>query len=284
VGIKVGCPDQICEPWVYPEDCCNACVDPEDWELFDQWWKAITEWLFYETGNRFPGKCDVESEPCPPCGCRCVDYCGCGPWDTIDLGEAFCQPVCAPNGDPCLEFVFPNEDGTETIYDSDSGLWKLRPDLRTVEWCQPFTMSCGSMWPEQDHCDKPWTVRATVGCPPPDLLLLGAARFICEIIKDCKGEDSCLPDGVRSITRRGITADIGPGFEETINFDTSGTGIPLLDTALRTWNRRQNQPTTFFVDPIKRLEKNRNHRGKGCEDNWTWWGVLKPMPVGSCGE
>jgi hypothetical protein len=190
----------------------------------------------------------------------------------MSIEDAFCHPVCVTDGVPCLEFVFPSAepDGEPTILGPDSGYWEMRPDLLTIDWCQPFTNQCGSMWPGQDHCDKPWTVRAMIGQDPPGLLLRGAGQFVCEMLKECRGLDNCLPDGVRSITRRNITADIGPQFLETIDFDTQGTGIAILDTALREWGC-SSLAVRDYRNPLDRIHQQRRQV-------WTWRGKLKATP------
>ena len=174
-----------------------------------------------------------------------------------------------------MEFVFPQgiDDGLK-IVGPDSGYWELLPDLLTVDWCKPFTNQCGGMWPEQDHCNSAWSVRAMIGKAPPKLLLQGGTKFVCEIVKDLKGLDNCLPDGVRSVTRRNITVDIGPQFEETINFDTQGTGIPSLDFALRRWGCDQ-VPVRASYDPMDGLRQERR-------EVWTWRGKLNPTPPSIC--
>lgn len=260
-----GCFPEICEPWPRPELCCNdVCVTDEDELLLEYWWDAVTQWLYDATCQQFPGCCPVEVEPCPPCGCNSA--CGCGPWATIDLSEAFCHPVCVTDGVPCLEFAFP--DG-ETIGPED-GVWQLLPDRYTVDWCEPPGY-CGG-WPSND-CKDPWTIRAVVGCPPPKLLLEGASRFVCELIKECKGQDNCLPDGVKSITRRGITVDVSPGFEETINFETKGTGIPILDIALRDYGCPKT--VVKHIDPLAKYDQQAGL-------TWSYRPRLNPTPP-SCG-
>lgn len=269
-----GCFDKPCKPWEQPEDCCDLCEDEDNQALYDMWWEAVTEWLYVETCGRYPGCCPVEVEPCPPCECKCLNYCGCGPLATLDLGEAFCDPVCVEDKKPCLELVFPQADGSEVLIGPDDGVWTLRPDLHTLDFCQPLPSdSCSGFWPGQDHCGKPWTIRATIGCEPPKMLALGAAKFVCEIVKDCLGKDSCLPDGVRSITRRGLTMDVGPQFEETINFDNKGTGVPALDFALRTYGDCGDQFHVF--DPLAKLHKEHQRV-------WSFRGVLCPELVSFC--
>lgn len=276
--IQAGCFDKPCKPWTPPPNCCDACEGEEADALFDAAWEWVTEWLFCETCYAFPGCCPVETEPCPPCECMC-DYCDCGPWGVIDLDRAFCHEIkVTEDGVPCLEFVFPQEDGTEkiinaTTVDPDTGRkhFKLRPDLLTVDWCVPFkTSGCGSSWPANDHCD-PWTIRATLDAEPPKMLLLGAAKFACEIVKDCQGKANCLPDNVRSITRRGLTMDVGEELSETISFDNAGTGIPILDIALRRWGCDAQSLAAHF-DPLAKLDEQYRR-------TWSFRGVLAPTPV-----
>lgn len=265
-----------CTPWTMPDpDCCDACDTPEAEALFAQWWEAVTGWLYSATCGRFPGVCAVETEPCPPCGCLPHTYCHCGPWAEIDLSGAFQHDLIVTNGVPHLEFVFPQgENQDDLVLGPDSGQWQLRPDLLTVDWCTPFRAGdCSSSFPSNDHCDSPWTIRGWTGANPPELLLLGASKFVCEIVKDCQGKESCLPDGVRSITRRGLTMDVGPQIEETIAFDTKGTGVPELDIALREWSCDE-QPVVAYFDPLAR-------RDQEYRRVWSFRGVLNPTPPSS---
>jgi len=272
LSIKAGCFDSVCSEWVKPEICKTYCDTPEAEELFDCWWEAVTEWLFEETCGQFPGCCPAETEPCPPCECKCLNYCGCGPWGSISLEEAFCFPIClTDNKQPIIEFVFPQDDGTNQIITPADETFTVRPDLCTIDFCEPIvTDHCNGSWPAQDHCDKPWTIRAHIGAEPPKLLLLGAAKFVNEIVKDCQNKESCLPQGVKSVTRRGVTMDVGSEFSETVNFDNKSTGIHQLDLALRRWGACEGGAMIF--DPMRRtLERERRE--------WTFRGRLNPDPV-----
>jgi hypothetical protein len=273
MSIKAGCFDGICSGWEQPTVCQTYCDTSEARELFDGWWEAVTEWLFEETCGQFPGCCPAETEPCPPCQCKCLNYCGCGPWGTIPLSEAFCYPVCLnDDGEPLLEIVFPQEDGTSKIIKPGDDTFQLRPDMCSLDFCEPIsTDHCSGSWPAQDHCGKPWTIRATVGAAPPKMLLLGAAQFVNEIVKDCQNKENCLPKGVRSITRRGVTMDVGDQFSETINFETKNTGVHQLDLALRKWGNC-DEGMVRILDPLRRLhEKERRV--------WTFRGRLNPAEL-----
>ena len=263
-----------CTPWPMPDpSCCDACDTTDAEALFAQWWEAVTGWLYHATCQRFTGGCDVETEPCPPCECLPHVYCDCGPWASIDISSAFDQPIQVVAGVPQMEFVFPQgENQDDLIIGPNDGRWQLRPDLTTVDWCEPFTTNgCSSRFPTNDHCDTPWTIRARTGYAPPSMLLLGASKFVCEVVKDCQGKESCLPDGVRSITRRGLTMDVGPQIEETISFDTRGTGVPELDIALREWACGEQSLAAHF-DPLAR-------RDEQYRRTWSFRGKLLATPL-----
>jgi len=109
-----------------------------------------------------------------------------------------------------------------------------------------------------------------VGKQPPKMLLDGAARFVCEMVKECQGKQSCLPSGVRSITRRGLQMDVAGEIAETINFDNKGTGVRILDIALRDFGC-DNIPIRAHFDPLARTDEEHQR----C---WTYRGRLKPTP------
>ena len=101
------------------------------------------------------------------------------------------------------------------------------------------------------------------------MLLRGLAQFACELVKDCRGQESCLPDGVRSISRRGQTIEMGD-LSETIRFDNEGTGIMLLDKALKQWGCDDGDMYAYFNPMLM--------------DNprvWEWWGIEPATPVGA---
>lgn len=266
-------PSHDCVPWPQPEPCKTITCNPDQAaDLYAAWWPAITEWLDAITCYKF-GVCHVEVAPCAPCGCPQV--CGCGPWRTIDLREAFCRPILL--GDDCVpqvEFRFPDGEGGTQVLTTQDGLFSIRPNMRVVDWCKPFK-TCGG-FPAQD-CETPWTIAATVGRPPPRLLLEGAAKFVAEIVKDCSQQESCLPDNVTSITRRGISMNIDDGgFSEssTVNFDTEATGVATLDIALRQWAGCPKTPIRIY-DPITMCTTN-NERKSG----WSFRPIWPPTPVG----
>jgi len=196
--------------------------------------------------------------------CRCSNY------SHIDLSPAFCYPICRnEDGTPKLDVVV----GGQVVPVDE---WRLASDGVTL--IAPNKLGgggCGSFPSQDQEADNgapgTWSIRATIGCPPPGLLLRGAAQFACELWKECNGQESCLPDGVKSITRRGLSMEVGGGLEsERINFETGGTGVPILDLAISKYGCVDNDVVTF-LDPC----------AGDLPGHWNFVGVTPASPVGA---
>lgn len=267
--MRTGCVQKPCE-WEMPPSCCKGVCAPDD-EILDELWEEVSEFIFHETCGRFPGRCPAETRPCAPCGC--VMSCRCKDYRRIDLSEAFCYPIIRDDdGAPELDIVV---DGVIV----PAGSYRLEGDgiiLATPTNLSPNPLGCTGYWPGQDlglanGSQGTWSIRATIGQPPPRILLRGAGMLACELWKECHGQESCLPDGVKQIVRRGLTMEVGSGLEETINFETGGTGIEILDLALRRYGDCESEPVHAHIDP--------------CEDDdprsWHFVGVVPAGTVGS---
>lgn len=275
MSISTGCVDIPCSGWEQPADCCDACEGEEAETVLAAAWLTVSEWLFAETGYDYPGTCLVATNPCPPCGCPrfCTGDCGI-PWSVIDLSPAFCYPIRVVDGVPRIQFQFGSINPVAVNPGSDT--FGLRPDLQTLDVNSQLWTSdevnescCAYGWPVQNPADQyEWTIVAEIGADPPRMMIDAAARFACEIAKDCLGKESCLPDGVTSITRRGLTQDLTPEFSETISFDNEGTGIPILDIVLRRYGAGR-QSTASHFDPLARLDERLRR-------SWSFRGVLNP--------
>lgn len=257
-------PDTPCSGWEQPEGFCKT-VCPDDDLVACAMWKAAVAFVYRATGHRFPGLCHVETQPCPPCACtHSCDRCG-GPRQRIPIDDiGWCYPVTVINQIPRFEVVV---DGVR-----QEG-WRLTGDR------QYFQRYDNGPWPSQDLDEQPgavgtWTIRATIGAVPPPDLVHATARFACELVKEHKGQESCLPDGVRSITRRGLSMDVGGGLAETINFDTGGTGVPELDIVIREYQLRGFDVAAHF-DPL-----DYGHHPYFGWKGWEFHHVWNPTPVG----
>src|SRR5690606_2222605 len=75
-----------------------------------------------------------------------------------------------------------------------------------------------------------------------------AGRLACEYAKACQGGKCALPNGVRSVTRRGISFEIAGDI-----FSDGMTGIAPVDAWIRTWNPHglRTPPRIYSVDQVR---------------------------------
>lgn len=238
----IGC-RSVPHDWTRPPDLCRACTDPD---LLTAMWEAATVWVYQATCYQFPGVTVHRIAPCYQCAPGACQCSGCGNIRRLDLSNALCFPIvrtdsvtAGPNaGPPLLLKVW--EGPTEWVYGTDFWL----PGAATIMTCKPS-------WPAQDHCLTPrsvgtWEIEVATGRNPPRLVVQAAADLACELAKAATGLDSCLPDGVKSISRRGVTMDLA----ETITFDSDDTGIPTLNLVLKRWGCKAAH-AAWAVDPLE---------------------------------
>jgi hypothetical protein len=226
-------------PWLNVETRgrCKACVGVNDTDIYTDKFKIATQWLYDATAHRFPGLSPIVIRPYRS-GCECVMACNCATPNvmTLDLREAFAFPVGFNANDyPLITVV---ENGTQWVYGTD--FWMS----------DPWTMhTCKGRWPTQTLCVHPglagtWEIMAMIGNQPPPLLVQAAADLACELLKAHKGEDNCLPDGVKTVSRRGLTMDV----QETVTFDGEKTGIATVDMAVKTYGPGRGDAWHAFVE------------------------------------
>lgn len=243
---RAGCVETPCWPPM-PDGCCPICKEGDSTDAADlaEQWPIAVEYTFHRTCCSFPGICDpvrvewcfpkkcvCSPEGCCTCGCRLTEY---------DLGQALCYPIVRDEvGRPMLKFFSIGDDnlpGDEI--DLGDGNWWV--DDRNHLWVRD-----GHGFP---GCRV--MIEATIGKNPPPLVLKAAADLACELLKDCRGEESCLPDGVTSITRRGVSMNVdNSGPSETVRFDTGFTGVKTLDMAIELYGCKDEGEAHFVLDPL----------------------------------
>lgn len=95
-----------------------------------------------------------------------------------------------------------------------------------------------------------WSITLTYGKPVPQLVLLAASEFACQLIKRCVGRPCDLPQRIQSVTRQGMSAT----FLDPMEFLKDGmTGIFLVDLAIKTYNphRLYRKPLATSPDAFK---------------------------------
>jgi hypothetical protein len=222
------------------DDCkCSACGTEDDDLLFAANFDAAAQFLFDATCRRFPGICHVVLSPCPDaceCSCACVHACNNCDLPTMDLRDHLCYPVAQnPDGTFRAKIIV---DGIEWVYGVD--YWMS--DGYTLHACRP--------WPTcQNLCTPPgqpgtWEIVLAVGANPPRLLQRAASDLACEMVKACKGQDHCMPDSVKSVSRRGVSMEF-----EKIEFDGERLGIPSVDLAIKHYGCTDGDAWETFVRP-----------------------------------
>lgn len=110
----------------------------------------------------------------------------------------------------------------------------------------------GACFPTSADCDDP-TVEVTYsyGVDVPMLGQLALGEVACEILAGMGGADCRLPSNAVSVTRQGVTVDLGDA--QTL-FEQGRIGLPLADAFLRyvNPNRLQDNSAVFSPDMARR--------------------------------
>ena len=227
-------PKVVCSPWITTAELCCAggsdvtdcggATTPLDFRWSDdQLIEMASNLLFARTCFRYPGVCTRQVWPCLDCT-RCGrSPCGCSScYDAIELVADF--PIIAVtevliNGVP--------EDPANYRLDENARLIRTDGDV----W--PTCNNLGIIGPYAT--DDEVVITYTTGRTPPVELQLACAELVCELKKACNGDTSCnLPSHVRSVTRRGLEADI---YDASALLAQGLTGNPLIDHALTVHGR-----------------------------------------------
>jgi len=224
-----------CEPWPF-EACCEQ-LGTADPELLASVQTAATEALWALSARRF-GLCTHRVRPCRQ---RCApvgSYYAPRGWDTWSLFPVICG--CRANNCGCtsicqLVLPAPVAGITEVVVDGVI----LPPDAYRVDEFRYLVRTDGECWPEcQDFnldTDQPgtWEVTFTQGRPVPDLGERAMGALMCELLKLCTRDATCvLPRNVANITRQGVTIN----FRGTDSTNALIEFIPEVALFLRVYN------------------------------------------------
>lgn len=173
--------------------------------------------------------CLEEIYPCPvcPCGDTCVKGCR---FAKIDLFPFFGRKVLEID-----EIIVDGVAIPEVDYRLDANRY-LVPHRDLALW----------PWPEQDINLPPgdpgtWQVRAYVGEPPPELLLLAAEDMACQLVARCLSQPCDIPDNAVSVTREGVT----------IRLETGLMALPTVKQALEVYGECKKRRRTGMWDPAR---------------------------------
>lgn len=111
----------------------------------------------------------------------------------------------------------------------------------------------GECWPCEQDCDyPPVSVTYRYGIDVPALGELAMGELACELIAGWTGADCRLPSNAISVTRQGVTVDLGNA--QTL-FDQGRIGLPISDAFLRETNpgRLMSASTVHSPDTARRV-------------------------------
>lgn len=111
----------------------------------------------------------------------------------------------------------------------------------------------GECWPCNQECDEPRIeVTYEYGIDVPALGELAMGELTCELLAGFTGADCRLPSNAISVTRQGVTVDLGDA--QTL-FDQGRIGLPISDAFLRETNpdRLTTRSVVYSPDRARRI-------------------------------
>lgn len=267
------CPGEgPCQVWDLDLGCClvsggfpDPCLmggDPVPQEIVDSMILAASQFMWAATGRQF-GCCTVTIRP------TCINTCPCEgpltdsgygfPWTPLHNADGSWTNVTCNNPCNCVELCevplpYPVCSVDEVLID---GIVIPDTEYTVTNFNKLLRTKANGCWPECNNLALPnteegtWSITVTYGKPVPQLILLAANEFACQLIKKCVGKPCDLPQRISSISRQGMNAT----FLDPMEFMKEGmTGIFLVDLAIKTYNPRRlyKKPTVASPDSINK--------------------------------
>lgn len=182
--------------------------------------------MYYLTGKQFAGTCTATVRP--PCLSGAC-FCGCTP-NQVNLGL---WPVTQLNSVRYGGTLYTGASLTDTFHINEYRFLARNDD-------EPFLS--GNQWAiagsASDMAADPhvFEVNVSYGIQIPKLLARGTRDLACQLLTACCGGECDLPDNITSVSRAGVTFNVGTVTEALSNRQT---GIYTVDLAIHTFN-----PTT----------------------------------------
>lgn len=226
-----------CAPWPIRWACDITDVDEE---LLDLARESAQSILWSMTGRRY-GLCSTTEGYRLPCDSPCnfphrrrfgpgVEYA------LLDERRNCCKIHLAQTPVRSIDEVRVNGE----VLDGDG--YVLERDV---------LMRLGDCWPCDDECEEaPVSVDYTYGIDVPSLGELAMGELACEILSGLRGLDCRLPSNAISVTRQGITVDLG---DASTLYEQHRLGLPICDAFIRDTNPdRLRQRSTVHTPDLAR--------------------------------
>lgn len=225
-----------CEAWSVIWSCPTDTEDPDKVEAA---LSAAQQILWGLSGRRY-GLCTVTESYRPSCSSVCgMPYKDSeGNWrNGSQEAHTCCHILLQRKPVRAIASLFINGE------EQAEGTYALERD---------YVWRYGACFPCDVTCDEPPVqVTYTYGIDVPVLGQMALGEVACEILAGMTGADCRLPSNAVSVTRQGVTVDLGNA--QTL-FDQGRIGLPLADAFLRSVNpsKLQDQSMVFSPDMARR--------------------------------
>jgi hypothetical protein len=220
---------------------CN--VDAEDPDKLDNVRLAAQELLWAMSGRRY-GLCTVTEGYRLPCTSPCYV-----PW-ADDFGPGVEYRLGFDQRRRCCAITL-HQQPVRGIVDVTVFGDVLSPDDYYLG--RGILYRIGECFPCDDECDvPPVQVTYSYGIDPPVLAKLALGELACEMLRALDGADCRLPSNAISVTRQGVTVDLGD--LQTL-FEQNRLGLPICDEFLRMTNpdKLRQRSQVFSPDTARRV-------------------------------
>lgn len=255
----------LCQSWgvaddLRPDETCTPCATVTDTTPTDDALTAAlldaSQFLYLESGERFPGVCEVTVEPCVGGGCSCAPStpvfvpgegwpldCGCG-----GAAPSCCGPVGITLGVAPVISV-----ESVTLNSSSFDDWSLIGDV--------LVRTDGGRWPScQDLADPSLSVTATWGAEPPSLGTRAARDLACMLIRADCGDSACAePANVVRKQGGGMTVEVSSPLADVVSGLPQSTRL-FLDA----YGGFRSPPTMHRPSVGGRIRSRIGGGGRGC--------------------
>ena len=247
----------VCLPYKPNFDCCPEFAD-HDSDLQIRAMSLAWSTIRTLTGGRV-GSCPVTMRPCfspEPCAV-CFGSSWMNPY--VDSFGNWKNAACRKDGTcSCCnvcELIMPGQVAAITEVNIDG--WKLDPQLFRIDNGNILVRQDGYCWPDCQNMGAPEgaigtiTIKYIPGILPTEAGLWAAGLLSCEFAKACMGEKCKLPSSVTSVTRQGVTMELGASIWE------NGTGIREVDAYVYSVNPNQLKTPPLIWSPDMPSTKHR---------------------------
>ena len=222
-----------CDDWPIKWPCDISTEDPELVSLARQ---SAQQMLWSLSGRRY-GLCTTTEEYKMPCvgGCAFPYGYDFGPGVEWQLG-LFPRKCCRIHlySRPVLSVELVLIDG-EIV---PPGEYQLQ---------RGWLARIGECWPCEQECEiAPLAVTYTYGIEVPALGELAMGELACEILAGLTGADCRLPSNAISVTRQGVTVDLG---DPAQLMEQNRWGLPITDAFIRSVNPSKLQSVSQVYSP-----------------------------------